>query len=113
MSLPGSVTLWLDLLKAGDSAAAQGLWEGYFRRLIGLARQRLRGDPRRADGAEDVALSAFDSFFRGAERGCFPRLSDRHDLWQVLFLITARKAADLVKHERAQKQREINDRADK
>jgi DNA-directed RNA polymerase specialized sigma24 family protein len=103
MSSAGSVTVWLDLVKCGDPAAVQKLWDGYFRRLVGLARQRLRGDPRRADGAEDVALSAFDSFFRGAERGRFPRLSDRQDLWQVLFLITTRKVADLVKREHARK----------
>jgi hypothetical protein len=26
----GSVTQWLDRLQAGDRAAAQKLWEGYF-----------------------------------------------------------------------------------
>jgi len=50
-----------------------------------------------------VALSAFDSFCRGAEKGRFPRLEDRDDLWQLLFMITTRKAADLVQHERRQK----------
>jgi hypothetical protein len=35
----GSVTHWLGLLKAGDSAAAQPLWQRYFRRLVGLARR--------------------------------------------------------------------------
>jgi hypothetical protein len=52
---------------------------------------------------EDVALSAFDSFCRGAEKGRFPRLQDCDDLWQLLFMITTRKAADLVEHERRQK----------
>jgi DNA-directed RNA polymerase specialized sigma24 family protein len=49
---------------------------------------------------EDVALSAFDSFCRGAERGRFPRLDDRGDLWQLLVVITVRKAYDLANHER-------------
>jgi hypothetical protein len=84
MTSAGSVTHWLQLLKAGDQAAAPPLWEGYFRRLVGLARQRLPGIPRRAADEEDVALSAFDSFCRGAERGQFPRLNDRDDLWQLL-----------------------------
>jgi DNA-directed RNA polymerase specialized sigma24 family protein len=48
-------------------------------------------------------LSAFDSFCRGAEQGRFPRLNDRHDLWQLLVLLTARKACDLVQHERRAK----------
>jgi hypothetical protein len=29
MSFPGSVTHWIDGLKAGDQAAAQKLWECY------------------------------------------------------------------------------------
>jgi hypothetical protein len=61
MSSSGSVTHWLQLLKAGDSAAAQPLWERYFRRLVGFARTKLQGLPRRAADEEDVALSAFHS----------------------------------------------------
>jgi DNA-directed RNA polymerase specialized sigma24 family protein len=95
----GSVTHGLALLKAGKPDAAQALWQAYFARLVALARQRLRGTPRRADDEEDVALSAFDSFCRGAEQGRFPRLDDRADLWQVLVLLTARKALQLVRHE--------------
>ena len=69
MASEGSVTSWLDQLKAGDTAAAQPLWEAYFRRLVALARGKLQGAPRRAADEEDVALSAFDSFCRGAEQG--------------------------------------------
>jgi DNA-directed RNA polymerase specialized sigma24 family protein len=50
-----------------------------------------------------VALSAFDSFCRGASKGHFPQLTDRDDLWQVLVLLTARKAYRLRKHEGRQK----------
>src|SRR5262249_2424846 len=65
----------------------------------GLARARLRDTPRRIADEEDVALSAFDSFCRGAQAGGFPRLDDRHDLWQILVLITVRKAIDLRNYE--------------
>jgi len=98
-----SVTQWIDRLKAGDPVAAQKLWERYFRRLVGLARKKLRAAPRRAADEEDVALSAFDSFCRGAEHGRFAQLHDRLDLWQLLVLLTARKASDLAQHERRQK----------
>jgi DNA-directed RNA polymerase specialized sigma24 family protein len=98
-----SVTQWIDRLKAGEPDAAQKLWERYFRRLVGLTRKKLRAAPRRAADEEDVALSAFDSFCRGAEQGRFPRLHDRLDLWQVLVVLTARKAFDLAQHERRQK----------
>jgi len=99
----GSVTIWLDQLKAGDPAAAKPLWDGYFGRLVSLARGRLRAIPRAAADEEDVALSAFDSFCRGATEGRFPRLDDRDDLWQVLFVITDRKAKGQVRHETRQK----------
>jgi DNA-directed RNA polymerase specialized sigma24 family protein len=103
MSPDGSVTHWVRELRAGNRAAAQQLWEGYYRRLVVLARQRLAGSPRRVADEEDVALSAFDSFCRGAERNRFPRLEDRNDLWQLLVVLTARKALDLRQHERRQK----------
>jgi DNA-directed RNA polymerase specialized sigma24 family protein len=103
MNKQGEVTRWLAELKQKEPEAARHLWERYYRRLVGLARARLRGLPRRAADEEDVALSAFDSFCRGAEQGRFPRLEDRDDLWQVLVMITARKAADLRQKEGRQK----------
>src|SRR5947209_13371850 len=99
MSSEGSVSQWLSRLRAGDPSAAQQLWERYFHRLVGLARRKLAGRPRRAADEEDVALSAFHSFFRGAERGRFPSLLDRHNLWRLLVAITARKASHLVRDE--------------
>jgi DNA-directed RNA polymerase specialized sigma24 family protein len=98
------VTHWLNLIQTGDPAAAQPLWERYFRRLVGLARARLHALPRKAAAdEEDVALSAFDSFCRGAQAGRFPRLDDRDDLWRLLATITARKAGRLVRAEHRQK----------
>jgi DNA-directed RNA polymerase specialized sigma24 family protein len=103
MASEGSVTLWIGALQGGDPAAAQQLWERYFRRLVGLARKKLQGAPRRGADEEDVALSALDSFCRGAERGRFAQLADRDSLWQVLAVITARKAAHLLRDESRQK----------
>jgi DNA-directed RNA polymerase specialized sigma24 family protein len=103
MASAGSVTHWLGQLRLGDAAAAQPLWEGYFHRLVGLARAKLRGSPRRAADEEDVALSAFDSFCRGVERGRFPQLEDRDNLWKLLVTITARKALRLVRDQQRQK----------
>jgi DNA-directed RNA polymerase specialized sigma24 family protein len=105
MSSEGSVTHWLDRLRAGDHAAAQPLWERYFRQMVQLARQRLRGRPGRVADEEDVALSAFDSFCRGAEQGRFPQLRDRDNLWRLLMVITARKATALRRYEERHKRR--------
>ena len=94
-----SITRCLDRLKQGDRAAAERLWGAYIRRLVGLARAKMRAAPRRAADEEDVALSAFDSFCRRAERGQFARLADRDDLWQLLVVLTERKAIDLMRRE--------------
>ena len=108
MPTPWSVTVWIEQLKAGDAAAAAPLWQGYFRRLVGLARQMLGAAPRGVADEEDVALSAFDSFCRGAAEGRFPRLDDRDDLWQILMMLTARKALRLLRQERRHKRRANN-----
>jgi DNA-directed RNA polymerase specialized sigma24 family protein len=100
MSSADSVTHWIRQLKAADPAAAQRLWQRYVGRLVGLARQKLGGLPRRATDEEDVVQSAFDSFFRGVAGGRFPLLADRDNLWPLLVLITARKAADVKQSER-------------
>jgi DNA-directed RNA polymerase specialized sigma24 family protein len=99
----GSVTHWLSRLREGDPTAAEQLWHRYFQRLVGLARKRLQGAPRRAADEEDVALSAFDSFCRRAEQGCFPQLLDRDGLWRLLVVITGRKAYHLVRDESREK----------
>jgi RNA polymerase sigma factor (sigma-70 family) len=103
MSSEGSVTHWISQLQAGNSAAAQPLWERYFQQLVQLARKKLHGSPCRAVDEEDVALSAFDSFCRAAENQRFPLLTDRDNLWRLLVVLTARKALHAVRDERRQK----------
>jgi DNA-directed RNA polymerase specialized sigma24 family protein len=87
------------LLGEETDRAAEQLWRRYFDRLVRLAQARLKAAPRGAADEEDIALSAFDSFCRGAVRGQFPRLDDRNDLWRLLVTITARKAVDHLKRE--------------
>jgi RNA polymerase sigma factor (sigma-70 family) len=103
MSLDPRVSVWLDQLKSGDHSAARKLWEAYYRRLVGLAAARLQGAQRLAADEEDVALSAFASFCRGAEQGCFPQLADRDNLWRLLVTLTVRKAQHLLRDQQAQK----------
>ena len=52
---------------------------------------------------EDVVLSAFHDFLRGVEEGRFTRLDDREDLWQVLVMLTERKAIGLRRKIQAEK----------
>jgi DNA-directed RNA polymerase specialized sigma24 family protein len=99
-----SVTLWLAGLQQGvPDEPAQRLWGRYFDRLVHLARARLRAAPRGPSDEEDVALSAFDSFCRGAVLGKFPRLASRDDLWRLLVVITVRKAINQAARRRAVK----------
>ena len=94
MSTPQpAVTVLLEQLHSGDHAAVETLWRLYFPRLVRLARSHLQGLPRRAADEEDVALTAFDSFCRGAEQGRFPALHGRDELWKLLVTIAARHAA--------------------
>ena len=102
--MPGhSVTELLQQLQAGDSAAAREIWERYLTRLINLARSRLSGIPKRAFDEEDVAVPAFDAFLRGVAEGRFQKLDNREDLWQVLAMLSERRAIGLVRQELAEK----------
>jgi DNA-directed RNA polymerase specialized sigma24 family protein len=97
------ITHWIHQLKAGDSEAAQRLWERYFERILSLARKKLRGASHRVRDEEDVAQSVMKSLCLGAARGRFPLLSDRDNLWRLLVVITARKVADEIAHQHRQK----------
>jgi DNA-directed RNA polymerase specialized sigma24 family protein len=104
MSSTDPVTLWISQLKEGRRDAVAPLLQRYFGRLVQLASARLQARPGLAGAAEDVALSAFKSLCLGAERGRFPQLDDRADLWRVLALLTVRKAIDVQRRQRARGQ---------
>ena len=71
------VSHWIELIKDGDSIAAQQIWHHYFDRLVRSVRQNLRGQNRGVSDEEDIVVSVFESFYRAAENGRFPDLSDR------------------------------------
>lgn len=52
---------------------------------------------------EDAALSAMHSLFRGAEKGAFPELKDRDNLWKLLVVITSRKVNRRIEYNMADK----------
>lgn len=103
MDSQGSITQWLDHIKQGNSLAAQSIWEAYFQRLVTLARHKLKNAPRRVADEEDLVVNAFNSFYCGVAAGRFPRLADRDDLWQILVMLTARKAANQIQHQNRKK----------
>ena len=98
-----SITRLISQLKEGQETAAHGLWERYFRQLMELAKRRLRAYPRRLADEEDVVVSVFHSLCEGAAGGRFDQLTDRHDLWKLLLVITRQKAVDMIRRESRKK----------
>ena len=96
----GSISQWLGQLKAGDPSVAQPLWDRYFERLVDLARKKLHANRQAIADEEDVALSAFASFCRGAAGGRFPQLHDRTDLWRLLIVPAKAKGTARVARRR-------------
>ena len=103
MSQGEHISHWIDLVKTGDSAAANLLWHQYYERLVRAVRGRLQGGDRAVSDEEDIALSVFESFYDAAEKGRFPDLSDRDDLWRLLLRMAARKVVDKRRHDRRQR----------
>ena len=103
MSDSNNVSHWIDLVKYGDSAAANRIWQHYFERLVQSVRRRLLGQNRAVSDEEDIVLSVFDSFYAAAEKGRFPDLSDREDLWRLLLRMSARKVIDKRRHDLRQR----------
>ncbi|MDB5308357.1 MAG: sigma factor [Gemmataceae bacterium] len=100
MDSGGSVSTWIDRLKAGDPDAAGQLWVRYFRQLVAQARARLGGATSPLADEEDLALSAFDSLCQGVRQGRFPYLYDRGNLWRLLITLVAQKVIGLYRRER-------------
>src|SRR6516164_1185156 len=110
MSSEGSVTGWIARLQTGDAEAAQKLWDHYFHHLLSLARKKLHGRILHTADEQDVAASAFASFWQGVRGGRFPDLRDRDNVWGLLSGMTGRRALDYVQYDR--RKRRTHEKAD-
>src|SRR6516165_12152504 len=99
MSSIGSVSVWIQQLQGGEETALAKLHTRYWPYLVGLARRKLGGTPRRAVDEEDVAQQAFWSFYQSLRAGRLLQLTNRHQLLALLSHITACQAANQIKHE--------------
>ncbi|MCU0960892.1 MAG: ECF-type sigma factor [Pirellulaceae bacterium] len=93
----GSVSEWIENLRSGDSHAATRLWNRFHAGLLKVARRRLGRVSRHVADEEDLVALAFESFFERIERGQFPDVQCRADLWALLVTITHRKAVNCVR----------------
>ncbi|MEO1528018.1 MAG: sigma-70 family RNA polymerase sigma factor [Planctomycetota bacterium] len=99
-----SVTQILKLLRDGErddrEAAAAALFERYRRRVEQIARGRLMSGGGLAD-EQDVAQSAFRSFFGRIDTGQLDALVSGGQAWAILARLTRNKAIDSVRYENA------------
>ncbi len=95
MSDQSQITFWIGKLKSGDDEAAARVWDQFFHRVRALAEKKLGSLPRRTYDAEDLALSAINALCVGAREDRFRCLETGRDLWQLLAMITVRKAANV------------------
>ena len=99
----GSITMFLHQMMAGDEAAVSTLWQRFLPRLLGLARKTLANRHQRMADVDDAVQSAFASFWKRAADGEFGDQLDRHNMWNLLGVITVRKSLRQLRHERAEK----------
>jgi RNA polymerase sigma factor (sigma-70 family) len=99
MASLGSVSAWIEQLKAGEDAALERLHQRFWPFLVHQARRKLEGMPRRAADEEDVAQQAFWGFYQSLKAGRVPQLANRQDLLALLTHITACQAVNQIKHE--------------
>ena len=97
--LSPQITHWIAEAKKGNREAARHLLQHYFEDLVRQAKHHLQDVARRAGDEDDIALSAFDSVYRGIEARRFPNLNDRGNLWGMLLFKTRTKALNWNKHE--------------
>src|SRR5262249_55585889 len=98
-----SITEFLPGVIKGDSPAQPRGSAHFFARLCRAARDRLAGGRVRMADEEDAAASAFASVCRRLQRGDFPELQHREELWRLLVTVTERKALTLLRDEARQK----------
>lgn len=104
-----------DLLKqyrAGESEAAAAIFERYVDRLVALARKRLSARLSQRVDPEDVAQSAFRSFFLHAREGEF-ELRKAGDLWSLLAQIALHKLHRQVERHHAKRRTVARDAGSK
>jgi len=99
----GSISVLYQQWREGRSDALGELIARFWPRLMALANSTLAGRIQRVSDAEDALQSAMISFWEQVDQGGFKDDMDREDLWNVLGLITVRKAMKLQEKELAKK----------
>jgi RNA polymerase sigma factor (sigma-70 family) len=103
MTSPATISDWLKLLQDDEADAVQAIWLQFFDRLVALADQQIRSMSTMIVDGEDVALSVFQSVWRGAREGRFRDVKSLDELWWMLTAMAKRKCVDHYRRETASK----------
>lgn len=104
--MDGSVSGWLLALRRGNPEAARGLWDRYYGRIMRLVQRYLRSAREPSVTTlddEQLALDAFERFCAAWQKGRFPQLNTREQLWPLLVAITLNRVRDGLRTEAAQR----------
>ncbi|MFM7165790.1 MAG: ECF-type sigma factor [Planctomycetaceae bacterium] len=99
-----SVTQWICDAKSnpsGDSFVR--LWHRYMKMVARIATSHLSLSLRRFVDGEDIASEVFSELSSGFEDGRFHHLDDRDDLWQILVVLTERRARHWYRRSQTEK----------
>ncbi len=107
---PGSITRWLNNLRAGQSQAAAPIWRRYQAKLVSLASQQLEANPDRAVDGEDVVQSSFRNVCLAVQNGKYPDIDNREDLWGLLYIATVNRVRQHYRELKAVKRSHISSR---
>lgn len=97
------VSAWIERIKEGDSAAEHHLWHHFMGQILAIARRELVTTRKAVEDEDDVVNSVFKSLFLGARNGQFEKLSNRKQLWSLLYCITLQKATNVKRRTIAKK----------
>ena len=97
------ITEYLQAYKAGDSARLNDILNAYWCQLVAHCDARLSRRFRTQQEGQDFAIQAFQNLAEGIQRGKWPRLENRSDLWQVLLQVSNCRIKDYVRQQMATK----------
>lgn len=95
---PGSISKVIAQNSQLDENAAQLLWDRFFENLCRFASTKIYNRHRRLLDPEDIAGSAMFALIDGIKNRRFHSVTNRDELWQMLVMITARKAISSARH---------------
>jgi|694.fasta_scaffold15059_9 DNA-directed RNA polymerase specialized sigma24 family protein len=96
----GSVTGNIRRAQSGDEIAFEWLWHRYYKSLVRHLQRRACGNGYLPVDPEDVAQNVFLALHDGLTNAQFHSLHGRFQLWKLLTLIGLRKAINLAKKDR-------------